>query len=104
MPVKPGEILNPNGSDGGKKRLYRQLADKLMHNVDAAAKFVEHSLGSESVERKEWATELIFDRVYGKAPQSIEMTGADGAPFSIMLEKALTADDFAKQFAPKVEE
>jgi hypothetical protein len=104
MPAKPGQILNPSGSDGGKKRLNKQLADKLMHNVDKAVKLVEKCLRSTEFEEAKWAVDTIFNRVYGKAPESIELSGPDGGPVSIMSDMPLTAEEFAAKFAPKVDE
>jgi hypothetical protein len=101
---QPGNIANPTGSDGGKKRLNKQLADLLMHNVPKAVKLVEKSLNSAEFEEHRWAVDTVFNRVYGKAPESIELTGPDGSPLAVMLERALTPEEFASKFAPKSDE
>lgn len=101
---KPGNNANPTGSDGGKRRLNQQLAEKLMHCVPKAAKFVESSLNSSKYERQEWATELVFNRVYGKAPESLELSGPEGGPVSIMSDMPLTMEQFMAKFAPKADD
>jgi hypothetical protein len=104
MAIAKGTVLNPTGSDGGKKRLNKQLADKLAHTVPAAVKFIESSLKSDIPIRQEWATEIILNRVYGKAPESLEITGADGGPIAVMSDMPLTAEEFMLKYAPKADE
>lgn len=101
---QPGQIANPTGSDGGKKRLNAQLAEKLIHCVPKAVKLIEKSLDSAIPTSREWAVEIVLNRVYGKAPESLELSGPEGGPISIMSDMPLTAEEFLAKFAPKVDE
>lgn len=105
MPFKPGVSGNPKGLDSGRKRLSLQLADKLKDNIPAALKFVKSSLScTKDPYRQQWATELVLNRVYGKAPESLEISGPDGEPISIMSDKTLTPEEFMAKFAPLAED
>jgi hypothetical protein len=101
---KPGNNANPTGSDGGKKRLNKQLADKLAHCVPSAVKLIEKALKSSQFEEWKWGTDTVLNRVYGKAPESLEITGADGGPIAVMSDMPLTAEEFMLKYAPKADE
>jgi hypothetical protein len=103
MPIQKGQVLNPSGSDHGKRRLNKQLADKLVVHVPTAVKFVKDSIESNDPTRQEWATELIFNRVYGKPIEAVELSGPGGNAIAFMSDKPLSAEDFALLFAPKME-
>ena len=104
MPIKPGQTLNPTGSDGGKKRLNKQLSELLIHNVPAAVKLVEKHLKSKEFEAEKWAVDTIFNRVYGKAQEFVELSGDADNPVAFVSEKPLTAAQFMLQYAPEADE
>jgi hypothetical protein len=75
-----GQIANPNGSDGGRGRLQKQLAEKLSESVDEAVKLVKRCLKSEDPNLCKWAADTVFNRVYGKPKESVEHSGEINTP------------------------
>lgn len=83
---KPGQSGNPKGRVPNAK----SLTDLLRSSV--AAKGPDGKLNMEAITDKvlqfalageRWAVELIYDRLEGKPPQALELTGGKGPPVKI---------------------
>jgi hypothetical protein len=77
---RPGETGNP----GGRPRGTMQFAELIAEETRNGAEMVEYAL---AVLRsrcrkapKVWAVEYLTERMLGRAPQSIELTGKNGPP------------------------
>ena len=104
MVFKPGQSGNPKGSDGGTRRKNKMLAEQLLPH---AKKFVENlvklaSSPDEAIQLS--ATKDALDRLYGKAPSSLEISGPEGGPIAVMTDLPPTAEEFAAKYAPKADE
>jgi hypothetical protein len=83
MPIKKGDVLNPTGFKGDTKRTQKQLKELLIHLVPDCIRELEDMIKDPAF--KQFAIKEILDRVHGKAPQGVEVTGADGQPLSITV-------------------
>ena len=68
---KPGDVGNPEG--GKRANKHYQLKELLMKSVPDAVRVIEESLHEKN--NKTWAAKEVLDRVYGKAPQAVSLTG-----------------------------
>lgn len=84
MPFKKGQVANPTGMTGDKARKIKQLKDLLLPLVPEAVEVVKELL--RDPDTASFAVKEIFDRVYGKAPQSVELSGKDGAPLTAVIK------------------
>lgn len=75
MPFKKGQSGNPNGT---KQRKLRQIQELLLPYAEEAVETLVNSMRQKK--GGEYAAKDILDRLYGKAPQSVELTGKDGGP------------------------
>lgn len=104
MTFKKGQSGNPEGLNTSSAHRNKILRDKLMPEADKLFKQLMKHVKSEDEAISLNATKDALDRLYGKAMASVEMSGPDGSPLALMLERALSADEFATKFAPKAEE
>lgn len=90
MPFEPGQSGNPAGKRPGnnnraQRAILRALARKgesVGRGLDLAAdKLVEAACKGEP-----WAQKELYDRVDGKATQSVALTGAGGTPLVTRIE------------------
>lgn len=81
MVWKPGETGNAGGKPAGKEKLLRE---RLLPHVDAAVAALLAALKDPA--RSVPAAREILDRVYGKAPQALELAGAGGGPITIEIK------------------
>ena len=79
---KKGEIRNPKGRPTKLPNLDILLAEILGEekNGKTAAEAILAALRAKATKGDIRAAELILDRAYGKAKQSLEHTGKDGEP------------------------
>jgi hypothetical protein len=90
---------NPGGRPKGQSAYIREkcghngelLADMLIalvkHDIDF---LTQHGLEIPNTKELLLAIEMLYDRGWGKAPQSIELTGDDGGP--VQLVKRVIVD------------
>lgn len=83
MPFKKGDNPNPTGFKGDTKRTQKQLKELLIHLVPKSIHIVEEMLDDPTTRFQ--TVKEIFDRVYGKAPQGVELTGPDGGALEITV-------------------
>ena len=97
---KGGWVKGQSGNPNGRARkngcmtdiLRRQLKAKGPDGKPNKEAIVEKiiALANEGVK---WAAELCFDRIDGKVTQTLEHTGADGAPIAFTLVLGEQDDD-----------
>lgn len=85
MPFKPGNNINPNGFPTPMRRKVKQLRDLLLDDVPAAVETLRRLMKSDK--QAHFAAKEILDRVYGKAPQSIELTGDQSIIVNVVLQQ-----------------
>jgi hypothetical protein len=77
---KAGQSGNPDGRPRGT----REFAELIAEETRGGAELVEYALAvlrSRSQKApKVWAVEYLTERMLGRAPQSIELSGKDGVP------------------------
>lgn len=83
MGFKPGQSGNPMGTKVFNQHLQKQLREKLMHLCPKAIKQLEKML--DDPDHMEFAIKEIFLRVYGKVPESVELSGSDGVPLEFVV-------------------
>ena len=71
MPFKSGKSGNTQGAKVGANKKHKQIRELLMHLSPKAVEVIEECL--DDPEQRTWAAKEVLDRVYGKAPQSIEL-------------------------------
>lgn len=86
MPFKPGNKANPTGPKPGERRKAKQLRELLIHLVPKSVQVLEELLNDP--EYRHLVPKEVFDRVYGKAPQCLEVTGEDGGPVQLIIKDA----------------
>jgi hypothetical protein len=91
-PFKPGQSGNPGGKIrnlGVRRALMDMRLQAREYGPEALAKLVQLMRGVVTVGRKRvivpvhtqgWAAAEIIDRGWGRAPQGLEVTGANGGP------------------------
>jgi phage terminase large subunit-like protein len=94
-PFKPGQSGNPGGKIrnlGVRRALMDMRLQAREYGPEALAKLVQLMRGVVTVGRKRvivpvhtqgWAAAEIIDRGWGRAPQGLEVTGANGGPIEI---------------------
>jgi ferritin-like protein len=103
MPIKKGQILNPKGSDGGKNVKATMCREMLIPEAKKTVNNLIRLRNSSDESISLSATKEILDRLYGKAPQSLELSGEVAQTFTF-TDKALTAKEFMERFAPQADE
>ena len=85
-PFKKGESGNPNGRPKKLPQLDELLADVLGEEKDGieAAKAILMALRAKATKGDVRAAEVLLDRAYGKAKQSLDLTSND-EPFILKL-------------------
>lgn len=86
MPFEKGKVTNPLGQRGKnprKVKKLKQLRDLLGGCVYKAAKVIEDCLDDPDVRLP--AAKEVMDRVYGKAPQSLEVAGKGGGAIIVQI-------------------
>lgn len=86
MPFKKGQSGNPNGRSSEAQQRQRMARKLLEHLLPRAAKVFEEMLSEE--ENRGFAAKEIFDRVCGRAPQGVELSGEDGGPVVLKISDA----------------
>jgi hypothetical protein len=81
----PGSTLNPKG--GGRPRT--EDAEKLQAALSALLSNGTLPKWQASMKKRlergdQWATEFVFERITGKVPSGLELTGADGGPVELL--------------------
>jgi hypothetical protein len=79
-----GQSGCPAGKAKGVKDKRKQLRDLLWHLVPKAAQVLEEMLSEK--DNKAFAAKEVFDRVYGKAAQAVELTGKAGGPMQAVIQ------------------
>lgn len=84
MVFQPGNNANPGGKPKGKEKQLREL---LLPGLQEAVNVLLKALKKPDEQLK--AAREILDRVYGKAPQSIEVSGKEmSPPIAIIIESS----------------
>ena len=83
MAFKKGDIGNPKGHSGDKRRKEKQLRELLLKFVPDAVDVVGNALKDPDIALT--AAKEVFDRVFGKSPQALELQGPDGEKIIINL-------------------
>ncbi len=85
----PGRSPNPGGRPGGVREV-REWARAVWdaHGREALLELALHGR-REEVRLKAWSE--ILDRAFGRAPQAVNLTGADGGPLAFEPAGALVA-------------
>lgn len=83
MTFKPGQSGNPGGGGRGARKKEKQLREMLLHLIPKAVEELERMMAYP--DHKQFCVKEIFDRCFGKAPQSLELTGKDGGPLTINI-------------------
>lgn len=95
---------NPEGGNNELTRRNKILRDRLSGEAEVLLKKLMHHVHSEDASISLAATRDALDRLYGKAMASVEMSGPDGGPLSVMSSTPITVEAFALRFAPVVED
>ena len=81
MPFKKGKSGNPSGR---RKQNKDVTALALKEAPEAFKRIVEASrINTGDIKAYVYTNNLIVERAYGKAPQAIALSGADGGPITI---------------------
>lgn len=88
----PGNTANPNGRPLGQRNyatIYRealvQLAEAKNMTPEQVENLIEQTGLSKALEGDYKFFQDVRDRIHGKAPQSLEVTGKDGGPIDNTL-------------------
>lgn len=82
MPFKPGQSGNPAGRSKGKTK-FKELCEK--YSVEALEIIRDMMTSAEDDGARLKACIWIAEQAYGKASQSVEMTGKDGQPLQAVI-------------------
>jgi len=104
---KPGQSGNPEGRPRGTK----EFAELIAKETRGGAELVEYALAvlrSKSAKApKVWAVEYLTERMLGKAPQTIELSGNDPAKEMLEIDyteaELLAMEEQAKQLRARGE-
>src|SRR5688572_16077591 len=97
-PWQKGQSGNPGGRPKGLASTFQKLAgkdgEKLAAMLWAVIEGDEEALGQlgyEAPSNRErlQAIEIFLDRGWGRAPQSVELTGAEGGPVVTRIERVI---------------
>lgn len=80
MTFKPGQSGNPGGEVKGKQRLARE---ELLPHLDKATAALVAALADPKTAVP--AAKEIYNRLFGQAPQAIELSGKDGGPLVAVI-------------------
>lgn len=88
---KTGKLLpGHSGNPGGRPKLIREYQDWLMQEAYPEAKqALLECLRSKDGKVRMMAIKEIGDRLFGKAPQSVSLTGDDGGPVQVDVRAAV---------------
>lgn len=75
----------------------RALAQE--YGADAIDKLAKLMNEAESEQAQIAAAKELLDRGYGRAPQALELTGANGGPITTKTERDLTDEELAAELA-----
>ncbi len=106
--VKEGSVLNPAGKPKGTKHLSTLLIETLLEGSGRGPRTNQEIIVNKVIDMAKKgdmrAIALVWDRIEGKAPQSIKHTSDDEKPLfpdeesKARSKKAL--DDFFRQYKP----
>ena len=103
-PAKPGEVRNPTGKNGSewltafREFFSEECIESLPRGAperadgDTRYKVALKSLFRNVVRGSEQSIKLAFEQMQGKARQSVELTGKDGAPLAGDITNMTRAD------------
>lgn len=85
-PIKKGEVRNPKGRKAVLPELEKIIAEALSQTKEGltAAEAILQSLIERAVNGDNKAAEILLDRAYGKAKQTVDMQTDNG--FKIVME------------------
>lgn len=97
---KKGQSGNPKGRGTAKVQQKRIAADLLSPLVDRAVSAINRALDDD--DQAAWAAKLIFDYVYGRPMQAVELKGEMTTKLQF-TDKPPTAEEFMLLYAPEPE-
>lgn len=85
MPWKKGVSGNPKGKPKGAGNKARILAEKFLPHVAAAVRATVKNLEDPDSAVVQRAAKEVLDRVFGTAPQQVEIKGDNEAPIQHII-------------------
>jgi hypothetical protein len=90
MPFEKGQTGNPHGRGAKKLQQKRLAADLLSPHVKRAVQVIAAQLDSDD---PSWACKMIFEYVFGKPGQSVELSAKGDTPMTAVLMIGTKPDD-----------
>lgn len=85
MPFAKGQSGNPGGGRKGAAKKEKQIRELLMHLSPKAIKAIERILDTPGHDSEQFAIKEVLDRVWGKAPQAVQVSDPDGNALQFVI-------------------
>lgn len=83
MPFEKGKSGNPGGRPKETKDVKELARQHTKEAIDRLAYWMREGDGKASIS----AAQALLDRAWGRPPQALEHSGADGAPLQVVVKK-----------------